>query len=264
MSFNVRCIGVPVDYPAWGERRDPVARVIGAYGAAVAGLQEPVRRQIDDLMARLPGYAWFGAGRLDGKDAGEFTPVFYRQERIQVLEQSTFWLSDRPEVPGSMGWDATCARIVTWGRLRDRLTGRIFFLFNTHFDHHGARARLESARQLLAAIARIAGAEPLVVTGDFNCTESSMPYRLLTQGDPAEARSEQLRLTDARPAALLGHSGPDFTFNALDNSEPLNSKIDYIFVANAVQVLRHGILSATWEGRFPSDHLPVVAELAIG
>lgn len=264
MSFNIRCVGSPVDDTAWEKRRDAVARVIGAYGAAVAGLQEPVRRQIDDLAARLPGYAWFGAGRLDGRDMGEFTPVFYRPDRIQVLEQSTFWLSERPEVPGSMGWDATCVRIVTWGRLRDRRTDRVFFLFNTHFDHHGARARLESARQLLAAIARLAGAEPLVVTGDFNCTESSAPYRLLTQGDPSDARRERPRLTDARHAALWGHSGPGATFNALGESEPLDAKIDYIFVANGVQVLRHGILSATGEGRFPSDHLPVVAELAIG
>lgn len=264
MSFNVRCIGVPVDDTAWEDRRDTVARVIGAYGATVAGLQEPARRQIDDLLARVPGYGWFGAGRLDGRDEGEFTPIFYRQERIQVLEQSTFWLSERPEMPGSMGWDATCPRIVTWGRLRDRLTNRMFFHFNTHFDHNGERARLESARQLLAAIARIAGAEPLVVTGDFNCTESSVPYRLLTQGEPSDTCRERLRLMDARHAALLGHTGPDFTFNALDDSEPVHSKIDYIFTANGVQVLRHEILSDTSEGRFPSDHLPVVAELAIG
>lgn len=259
MSFNVRCPGGQDGEHAWERRYGPVIRVIQGYGTDVAGLQEPVRGQIEDLHAGLARYAWFGAGRLDGREAGEFTPIFYRQDRIQVLEQDTFWLSERPETPGSVGWDAGCVRIVTWGRLHDRLTDRAFFHFNTHFDHHGALARLQSAQLLLEAVARLAGPAPVVVTGDFNCTESGEPYRLLTGA--GSARGGLLRLEDARHAARLGHHGPEFTFNAFGYPQALRTKIDHIFVANGVTVLRHGILSDAWRVGTPSDHLPVVAEI---
>lgn len=262
MSFNVRCIGGPEDVPAWGRRRDSVAQVIGSSGADLAGLQEPVTTQIDDLMARLPGYEWVGAGRLDGVEAGEFTPIFYRRERFQVLEQGTFWLSGRPQESGSVGWDASCVRIVTWGRLRDHLTGRVFFHFNTHFDHSGERARLESARLLLGAVAGRAGGYPVVVTGDLNCEEASEPYRLLTgEGYGANAGSPVLR--DARHAALKGHSGPELTFNAFAGAGGLSARIDYVLVANGVTVLRHEILFPSEGGSFPSDHLPVIAEVVM-
>ena len=99
--------------------------------AYIAGLQEALKDQVDDLTELLPEYNWFGVGRDDGKEAGEFMAVFYRKDRFDVLEQSTFWLSETPESP-TKGWDAMCYRVVTWGKFKDKITGKTFYLFNTH------------------------------------------------------------------------------------------------------------------------------------
>ena len=192
MSFNIR-YNTPSDSAnAWPYRKDLAASMIRFHHADLAGLQEALKGQIDDLVERLPGYGWFGVGRDDGRERGEFSAIFYRRDRVELLEGSTFWLSEEPDSVGSIGWDADYTRIVTWGRLRDRATGRVFFHFNTHFDHLGEQARLESARLLVTRVKEIAGTAPVIVTGDFNCRESSEPYLVLTDSTSTES------LRDAR------------------------------------------------------------------
>ena len=156
--------------------------MIRFHGADVVGLQEALRGQITDLEAALPQFGWFGSGRVADR-GGEHSAVLFRKDRLEVLAESTFWLSETPAVAGSRSWDAALPRIVTWAKLRDRRDGTAFHLFNTHFDHLGEAARRESARLLLRKIAEIAGPDgPVLVTGDFNTTPDSEPYRILTAG----------------------------------------------------------------------------------
>ena len=228
------------------------------HGADVVGLQEALRNQIADLEAALPRFGWFGTGRSAERD-GEHCAVLYRRDRLEVLAESTFWLSETPEVAGSRGWDAALPRIVTWGRLRDRRTGAIFHLFNTHFDHKGETARRESARLLLRKVDEIAGRDgPVVLTGDFNTTPDSEPYHILTTGDGTRPT-----FVDALHASSYPHHGPTSSWNAFKAIEP-GRRIDFILVRPPVEVRQHGILSDTFDGRFPSDHLPVLAEVGIG
>ena len=257
MSFNIRYNTARDSANAWPHRKDMAASMIRFHHADLAGLQEALKGQIDDLVERLPGYGWFGVGRDDGREKGEFSAIFYRKDRFELLEESTFWLSEEPEVIGSKGWDAAITRIVTWGKLRDRSTGKVFFYFNTHFDHRGVRAREESASLLLTKVKEIAGTTPVIVTGDFNSSESSEPYRILTESTSTES------LRDARYLSVHGHHGPTGTWSGFEVAGTPGEKIDHIFVKNGVRVLQHGMLSDTFDGRFPSDHLPVLAEVVI-
>ncbi|MBA7570354.1 hypothetical protein ES708_12103 [subsurface metagenome] len=219
-----------------------------------------LRDQVDDLAERLPEYEWFGIGRDDGKDAGEFMTVFYRKDRLELLEESTFWLSETPDKPG-FGWDAACNRVVTWGKFRDRASGKEFFLFNTHFDHRGEVARRESAKMLLTKVADIAGTSPIVVTGDFNSRLDSEPYRIII-GD--QTTDSGVKLIDSRTVSRYGHHGPSATFSSFKSAgKPGDSPIDYIFIRNGVSVIQHGTLSDTFDGRYPSDHMPVLVEIEI-
>ncbi|ARA94372.1 hypothetical protein AWN76_015255 [Rhodothermaceae bacterium RA] len=254
MTYNIRYDN-PGDGPhAWPHRRDQVASLIRFHGADLIGVQEALRGQMDDLAARLPDHAWLGVGRDDGRDAGEFSAIFYRADRFEVLDHGTFWLSETPEVVASKSWDAAITRIVTWARFRDAATGAVFYHVNTHFDHRGAQARLESARLLTAWIAETAGDLPVLVTGDFNLTPDDPPYPVLTQ-----------TLTDAYHASVLPHHGPDGTFSGFE-VRPVDDgrRIDYIFTRGPVRVLRHGTLSDHYPSGFPSDHLPVLAEVVLG
>jgi endonuclease/exonuclease/phosphatase family metal-dependent hydrolase len=260
MTFNIR-FDNPADGPnAWPHRKDLVASMIRFHRADLVGVQEALKHQLDDLQERLPGYAWTGVGRADGREGGEYSAIVYRKDRFELLESGTFWLSPTPDVPGSKGWDAALERIVTWAKLRDRTTGRVFVHFNTHFDHIGAEARAESAKLLRQRLAA-AGPLPLLLTGDFNATDETMPYRILSGAEPG-VPAPSLALHDAMRSAEYGHHGPTSTWNGFDAVAP-GRRIDFIFVGDGVHVRQHGILADTWDGRFPSDHLPVLAEVVL-
>jgi len=258
MSFNIRYNNPADGENAWPNRKDIAASMIRFHGADIAGLQEALKGQIDDLTELLPEYAWYGVGRDDGVEAGEFMVILYRKNRFELLEKSTFWLSQTPDSV-SMGWDAACYRTVTWCKFKDITTGKIFFHFNTHFDHRGIQARIESARLLLKKVEEIAGGYPVVITGDFNSVNTSEPYLILTG---AENGNENEIFIDARLISKQEHHGPTGTMTGFTSIRP-GRQIDYIFIKNKVQVLMHGFLSDNFDGRFPSDHLPVLAEIVI-
>lgn len=258
MSYNIRYDNPDDGENAWIHRRDAVASMIRFHKADVVGVQEALAHQIDDLATRLPGFDWFGIGRDDGKAEGEFTAVFYRLHRLRSEDRSTFWLSETPDRPG-LGWDAACNRTVTWSRFVDVSTRKSFFFFNTHFDHRGQRARVESAHLLLSKIDALAPEDtPVVITGDFNCTTDSEPYEILTRG---ESEEETRTYYDARRISGIGHHGPTGTFTGFDIQAVTGQPIDYIFVSREWQVRFHGTLSDIFDGRFPSDHMPVLAEI---
>lgn len=260
MSFNIRYDN-PDDGPnAWPHRRDRVAGLIRFHEADVVGVQEAEAHQLAELDARLPGFARTGVGRADGRAAGEFSAILYRADRLALLDSGTFWLSGTPEVPGSKGWDTAIERIATWGRFEDRRTGCRHLHLNTHFDHVGERARQESARLIRRRLASLAAGLPVVVTGDLNALPGSAPYDILTREEMPGAAPP---LVDAFHATRAPHYGPTATWTEFRAIEP-GRRIDYVMVSPGVAVLSHAILPDYWEGRFPSDHLPVIASLAIG
>jgi len=258
MSFNIRYDEPRDGVNAWPRRKDLVAATIAFHRVDLAGLQEVLAAQLADLRELLPEYGAVGVGRDDGKEAGEFNPVLFRKDRFRLLGSSTFWLSEEPDKPGLKGWDAACARVVTWARLRDLWTGETLVLFNTHFDHVGERARRESAKLILSNLPRIAAGAPLVLTGDFNGTREDAAYRTLVSGEGGRPLLRDARDLSARPPY-----GPPASFNGFRAEPAAGLPIDHIFVGPSAIVLRAGILPATWSGRFVSDHNPVLAEVRL-
>ncbi len=255
MTFNIR-LNLPSDAEnAWPNRKDMAASMIHFYSPDMFGVQEAFEGQVNDLADRLPEYAWIGVGRDDGQKAGEYMAIFYLKKRFKLLNEDTFWLSEHPEKPGR-GWDAAYNRVVTWGQFSDLKTARTFYHFNTHFDNRGELARQESARLILKKIEAIAGELPLLVTGDFNAYPDSEPYKILTHTKA---------LIDAKTISATPHHGPSRTFNGFDleSLKTAEQPIDYIFVNQHIKVLKHATLSDTFDGYFPSDHMPVIAQIII-
>ena len=258
MTFNIRYDNPADGVNAWPNRKDWVASLIRFHEADVVGVQEALLRQLNDLDARLPGFRRVGVGRTDGREAGEFSAILYRASRLELVESGTFWLSPTPDAPGSKGWDTAIERIATWARFRDRRTGCRVLHLNTHFDHIGEQARQESARLIRRRLATLSGGLPVIVTGDFNTTPTSVAYRIFTRDTIQGAIPP---LADAYHVSRSGHYGPTSSWNEFKAIQP-DRRIDYVMVSPAVEVLSHGILPDTWDGRFPSDHLPVLAALA--
>jgi endonuclease/exonuclease/phosphatase family metal-dependent hydrolase len=255
MSFNIRCVALERNLQDfWGKRRGQVGDLINRYAPDVAGLQEVKPGQAKDLAKMLPEYQWYGVPRDDGEKKGEMCAIFYRPDRVTLLESGTFWLSATPEVPGSNTWGAACRRVVTWAKFHHLASDRDFFLFNTHFDHVGIYAREQSAALLVEKVPAIAGGEPVVVTGDFNTEPDTKPYATIV------SLLKDARLISATPAA-----GPAATDRSFKPGSPATTRIDYIFVTPGLSVSTYATLEDIYgqSGRRPSDHMPVKATLQL-
>lgn len=257
MTFNLR-YNTPNDGDnAWPQRKENVANLVRFHQVDLLGVQEALKEQMDDLSHLLPEFSSIGVGRDDGRAKGEFSAILFRPTCFTLLQQGTFWLSTTPEQPGSIGWDAAITRVCTWGKFKDHRTGKVFFLFNTHFDHVGETARFESAKLILKKMNALATMDPIILTGDFNSNETSLVYQTLTA-----RTNENVSLLDTRLISQLPHYGPMWTFHGF-GTVAVRPMIDYIFVNARFTVLRHGTIAESIEGRYASDHLPVIAEVLL-
>lgn len=251
LSFNIRYNNPDDGEHAWPNRKGMVASVVRFHAADLIGMQEVLRSQIDDLTVLLPNYSWYGVARNDGKNSGEFSPIFYRRDRFQLLDSGEFWLSKNPDQIGSKSWDAALPRIATWVKFRDRESKQEFIHLNTHFDHRGEVARARSAELILDRLKTLSGNMPVVVTGDFNVPPESEAYATMTS-----------MLVDSKLESVSEPHGPEGTFGGFTvKVGDTGDRIDYVFVAEGTKVLRYAALSDQWDGRYPSDHLPVLAEI---
>ena len=167
MSYNIR-LDAQVDEQAgwgWSKRKQALCDLITLVNPDLFGLQEVVVNQLEYIAAQFPDYAYVGSGRDDGKSKGEFSPIFFNKVKFDLLASGTFWLSETPEVVGSKGWDAAICRVCSWVKLKSKQSGKVFFQFNTHFDHIGKQARAESAKLILRKIVELVGS--VVHTGDI-------------------------------------------------------------------------------------------------
>jgi len=256
MTYNVRYPNPDDGENTWDRRRAHVATTIRMQLPDLVGLQEAFPAQLDDLRELLPGFSWLDAGRSGDDVAGEYIPIGYRTTRFDVEAEGSFYLSETPDVPGP-GWDASLPRLVKYALFRDLTTDEAFVHVNTHFDHRGATARVESAALLRQRLGDLAPTEPVVLTGDFNCRPSSRPYRILT----AEMDAGRTMADTAETSQAPAH-GPTTSMTDFTNLIP-DKKIDHVLVSPDIEVLQQGTCSDMYDnGRFPSDHLPVIADLS--
>jgi len=254
MSFNIR-YNNPSDGPnAWDNRKEMVRDLIIYHNPDLLGIQEGLIGQVAYLEESIDDYTRVGVGRDDGEDEGEFSAIFYREDKFKLLETNTFWLSETPLKP-SKSWDAALPRIVTWAKLNYLPEQEIIYYFNTHFDHRGKEARKESARVLAEKIKEISNGSTVLLTGDFNFSEDEPPYSVLM---------ENTNLKDAFHTSENPAYGPEATTNGFEYTYDLDrSRIDYIFVPSSATVLKYATLSDSEHHRFPSDHFPVTAVVKI-
>lgn len=259
MTWNIRYDNPDDGVHAWPKRRDELIGLIRSRQVDVLCIQEGLHRQVQFLTDGLPGFEMHGVGRDDGKEEGEYAAIFTRTGRFVCRGSGNFWLSPTPDVP-SKGWDAALPRIVSWVKLYDSLAHHELFVFNTHFDHQGVRARENSARLIREKVRAIAGEDPFILAGDFNAGPKDSCYRILV------TRSDQPPFfTDAMLRSLAPHQGPlvsytGFPFTSTEQQE----RIDFIFVNEATHVRRHAILDARRGPGYISDHLPVEADVVAG
>lgn len=253
MTFNLRrrLPAVRAGSPdRWSRRAPLVSRLLEAERPAVLAVQEVMPDQSVELAAMLgPRYASIGSGRERDR-GGERVELHVDTERLRVLSSRTWWLSDRPETPGSRGPGAVFARVVVQADLSDLATGARFTVVAVHIDPFSARAKLDAARRIRAVVARLDG--PVVVLGDFNADDDSPSHAELTRGGLlVDARAVADRLVDPGWGSW-SHYGPP---------RPGGRRLDWVLVSPDVQVSAAGVGAPRFAGAAASDHDPVHAVL---
>ncbi|GHT22798.1 endonuclease [Bacteroidia bacterium] len=249
-SYNIRYQSDNDGVNSWDNRKNDLKALLLFHDFDIFGTQEGLKPQLDYL-CKDSGYAYTGNGRSDGKDAGEHSAILYKTDRFKVLESGNFWLREDPDTPG-LGWDATCCnRICSWAKFKDSFTKKEFYFFNLHFDHQGVVAREESGKLMVRKIKEIAKDATVICTGDFNSTPET-----------AQIAAMQTILSDAYRVTEMPPYGPVGTFSGFQFNASFDIRIDYIFVSRQIIVKKYGVLTdATQDHRYPSDHLPVVADI---
>lgn len=254
MTYNIRYAAADPQH-LWQDRLPLVRDLVLRAAPDVLGVQEALDAQLRDLDGALAQYSWVGQGR-DGGREGEYGPIFYREDRLELVDSGEFWLSDTPDAIGSITWGNSLARMVTWALLRHRETGVQFFAYNTHFDYDpsaaGDEVRLKSARLLGE---RVAGAQhPVLVTGDFNdAAGASASYRELVEN--AGFHDAYNPQTQREPFVASFH----------DYEPPIadGERIDWILTSGAVTAESAQVVDNGGSARLASDHFAVLARLRL-
>ena len=277
-SYNIRNSnsGDAKNGNGWERRCPVICDQVEWVGFDVFGLQEVKHNQLVDMLNDLPDYDYEGVGRDDGKQEGEYSPIFYKKERFKKLEGGTFWISETPEKVGVKGWDAALPRICSYVHLQDKVTKKRFWFFNLHMDHIGVEARREGAKLVARKITEMCGNEPAFVTGDFNVDQTNEAYRTIINTGVLQ---DSYTLAEKK-FATTG------TFNSFDSNLFTESRIDHIFVTKHVVVNNYAVLTdGYWtpnsksdkrvkgaaapqeidfsphQHRCPSDHYPIAAKI---
>lgn len=251
MTYNIRLDVASDGENAWSNRKDFFTSQVQFYAPDVMGIQEALPNQVQDIAQSLPNYQYVGIGR-DEEGKGEASNIFYRTDKLKMIENHTFWLSEAPTQP-SMGWDAACRRVCTYALFEDMITHQQFWVFNTHLDHVGEVAREKSAQLIRAKMKEVNTKKlPVIFTGDFNATP-----------DTAWLSDLKKEMNDSKDISEEKPFGPNETFNGFQYNEIPETRIDYIFTSKGIKVKKYAVLAETQNLRFPSDHFPVYTEIQL-
>ena len=250
-TFNVR-VDIDPSPNTWAERLPRCRALLQEIDADLIGLQEPLIHQVESLI-RDSDYAFIGGGRTDFKREGELSCILYRRSRFVCPANGTFGLSEKPDVPGYRSWGSGWGRIATWGFFRDQCTGREFIYYNTHLDNESEEARREGIKMVAAHAGEHAAGKPVILSGDFNAFPDSETYKTAAS-----------LLRDTRCVSETLPGGTEKSFHGYGTRTDFVKPIDFIFVSPEFRVLSYRTDNTLFDGRYASDHYPVVVKMTLG
>ena len=268
MSCNIR-VALPEDEATgngWKARRDLCIDIIRAQKPDLICFQEVLREQMADLEKGLPthgGYGFEGPemdARMVGYGGIAKNPVFYSRERYELVTAGGFWLSETPHIAGSLSWESARARHVNWVRLRDRSTKKQFRLLSTHLDHVSQRAREEQIKLILADAATYAADFPQILGGDLNASAANAVVKLVLDAGWTNSHTASPEPRD------MDNTTHGFLEDKAAKSEAAQKRgpIDFILTRGPIATRSWKIIRDSREGRYPSDHYFIAAEVTIG
>ena len=243
MTFNIRYNNSKDGENRWELRREHVSQVIEEQQPDVIAIQEAVSSQMTYISGQFKDL--MQVGEHTGGNNREFSGLFIKKNKFELLDSGQLWFSETPNKKGSVGWDASLSRSAVWAKLKLKDSeSNPFVVVGTHFDHRGEEARLESAKLLIKNIELLDDATPVIVMGDLNCEPNSKPMKVFLRGG----------FFTPIPKDAGG------TFHAFKGNVD-GRQIDFILLSKHWYVESAEILRPRKDGKSASDHDPVVARV---
>jgi len=251
MTCNVRCYGAWDEENNWEHRKDVCIQIMRSRDPDIICCQEVWHEQWRDMVPLLPDYRWFGTvDEPEGRNP--VNSVFYRTDRFELVSAGAYWLSETPHLCGSRSWDSRCTRLVSWLRLLDREKQVEFRVLNTHLDHVSQPAREGQARIIVEDASAYPDDYPQLLTGDMNSGAANPAIATLKGGGWCDTWE-----------AVHGPGDPGGTWHGFRGPEGASgkNKIDWVFARGRLAPLAAEIVRDSIDGRYPSDHYFLTADV---
>jgi endonuclease/exonuclease/phosphatase family metal-dependent hydrolase len=254
LTCNVRCFGAEDGENGWSHRKDLCAKVIESQSPDIICFQEMWAEQFTHMAAAFSSYGTYGIADMPNSSDPQ-NCIFYREDIYTLISAGGYWLSKTPHVPGSRSWESACVRLANWIRLQDRATKREFRVINTHLDHVNQVARENQAQLIVEDASAYPPDYPQILTGDMNCDTTNAAISVFKVGGWRDTYG-----------SVHGTENPGHTYHAFlgPAHETRIGKMDWILMRGDISCPHAGIVTDSVNGRFPSDHYFVSAEVSMG
>ena len=274
---------------SWANRLPHIVQTIENIKPDILCVQETYPSQLQDLQKSLEGsfLHFVGSSKI-----GELNAIFYNKERFELdlnhyqdrginLSSASLEMPINPKddalvatIPDFLPPDLEPGKQLTLVHLHDKLTHKQFVVMNTHLTFYRINSREAQAHFISELVQKLHTLDKIVIlAGDFN-TFPNRPdkpsFRFYDGGYICQIF--QTVLKDTKEAALLGHVGPlassirDFLYRGnkpFYDTESPEVILDHIYVSPTVPVIINAIEPSLVDGRFPSDHMPVIADILL-
>lgn len=263
---------------SWQARLPWVIKSIENMKPDIFCVQEAYSKQLADLMVALEKTHTCYIG---SSTTGELNAIFYNKNRFDLDVEQDSASYDLPlnsqddayvaTIPGFLCPELEPGKQMTVAHLVEKATRKEFVVMNTHLTYSRVNSREDQARFISALAGRLR--IPVILTGDFNTfpNRPDLKNYQFYDGDHV-CHILQRHLKDSRDISLLGHVGPLCTsirdFSSRNNKPFAHNEFagvipDHIFVSPGITVIINAVEPCLVDAHFPSDHLPVIADILL-
>ena len=255
-SLKVMTYNVLLFFDKEGRAPDfPVKLVesVREYAPDILGTQETTSELHEKCLSMLDEYTCFrGEAYTADNQRGNY--IYWRADKFKALDMGHRYMTDTPTVRSKYEGSREY-RGFNYLYLESLETGNRVLFINLHADY---RANEETrVLQMKAVTAFLQEAEwkdiPAIVVGDFNSTSDQACIPSFLADNPNMGMTSEI-------AETKGDTGPTLVGGGFTTRLPY--VFDYIFVTKELLHTKYyTVVDNLKDGKYPSDHLPVFAEL---